>query len=62
MQMRLGCWATWLTVLSVSPSLDFIGIGDTDVDAGVDVGAEATWTEPKISCLHASPLIDGDDV
>ena len=32
--------ATWLTFLSVSPSLDFIGIG-ADVDAGVDVGADA---------------------
>ena len=32
--------ATWLTFLSVSPSLDFIGVG-ADVDAGVDVGAGA---------------------
>ena len=32
--------ATWLTFLSVSPSLDFIGVG-ADVDAGVDVGADA---------------------
>ena len=32
--------ATWLTFLSVSPSLDFIGIG-ADVDASVDVGADA---------------------
>ena len=29
-----------MTFLSVSPSLDFIGIG-ADVDAGVDVGADA---------------------
>ena len=32
--------ATWLTFLTVSPSLDFIGIG-ADVDTGVDVGADA---------------------
>ena len=32
--------ATWLTFLSISPSLDFIGVG-ADVDAGVDVGADA---------------------
>ena len=32
--------ATWLTFLSVSPSLDFIGLG-ADVDAGVDFGADA---------------------
>ena len=32
--------ATWLTFLSVSPSLDFIGVG-ADVDTGVDVGAGA---------------------
>ena len=35
--------ATWLTFLSVSPSLDSIGIG-ADVDAGVDVGADADVT------------------
>ena len=29
-----------MTFLSVSPSLDFIGVG-ADVDAGVDVGAGA---------------------
>ena len=32
--------ATWLTFLSFSPSLDFIGVG-ADVDAGVDVDAGA---------------------
>ena len=40
---HVTAWAqavTWLAFLSVSPSLDFIGIG-ADVDAGVDVGADA---------------------
>ena len=37
LRQRLG---SWLTFLSVGPSLDFIGVG-ADVDAGVDVGAGA---------------------
>ena len=40
---HVTAWAqapTWLAFLSVSPSLDFIGVG-ADVDAGVDVGADA---------------------
>ena len=40
---HVAAWAqaaTWLTFLSVDPSLDFIGVG-ADVDAGVDVGTDA---------------------